>query len=85
MPGPAGTPGLHRRPMGLVGLSWSRATVVLMGLHLSQIAEADELLTSDPLALLIGMVLDQRGSERTNVAPRTLSDHGYHRPQPALS
>nr|WP_198543547.1 hypothetical protein [Pseudofrankia sp. BMG5.36] len=30
-----------------------------MGLHLSQIAEADELLTNDPLALLIGMVLDQ--------------------------
>ncbi|SQD96437.1 MULTISPECIES: hypothetical protein [unclassified Parafrankia] len=34
-----------------------------MGLHLSQIAEADELLTNDPLALLIGMVLDQRMSE----------------------
>ncbi len=31
-----------------------------VGLHLSQIAEADELLTSDPLALLIGMVLDQQ-------------------------
>ncbi len=28
-------------------------------LHLSQIDEADELLTNDPLALLIGMVLDQ--------------------------
>ncbi|WP_261559343.1 hypothetical protein [Frankia tisae] len=37
-----------------------------MGLHLSQITEADELLTNDPLALLIGMVLDQRVSERTN-------------------
>ncbi|MCK9926613.1 hypothetical protein MXD62_05415 [Frankia sp. Mgl5] len=37
-----------------------------MGLHLSQIAEADELLTNDPLALLIGMVLDQRPSERTS-------------------
>ncbi|SQD96444.1 hypothetical protein FMEAI12_3640067 [Parafrankia sp. Ea1.12] len=35
-----------------------------VGLHLSQIAEADELLTNDPLALLIGMVLDQRVSER---------------------
>ncbi|OHV44805.1 hypothetical protein BCD48_24090 [Pseudofrankia sp. BMG5.36] len=34
-----------------------------MGLHLSQIDEADELLTNDPLALLIGMVLDQRVSE----------------------
>nr|WP_285223193.1 hypothetical protein [Frankia sp. AgPm24] len=30
-----------------------------MGLHLSQIDEADELLTSDPLELLIGVVLDQ--------------------------
>jgi len=34
-----------------------------VGLHLSQIAEADELLTNDPLALLIGMVLDQPVSE----------------------
>ncbi|SQD96450.1 MULTISPECIES: hypothetical protein [unclassified Parafrankia] len=34
-----------------------------MGLHLSQVAEADELLTNDPLALLIGVVLDQRVSE----------------------
>gem|GEM_PF-2836240 len=34
-----------------------------MGLHLSQIDEADELLTNDPLALLIGMVLDQPVSE----------------------
>jgi len=31
-----------------------------VGLHLSQIGEADELLTNDPLALLIGMVLDQQ-------------------------
>ncbi|MCK9899350.1 hypothetical protein CC117_09695 [Parafrankia colletiae] len=37
-----------------------------VGLHLSQIDEADELLTNDPLALLIGMVLDQRVSERTS-------------------
>ncbi len=37
-----------------------------MGLHLSQIDEAEELLTNDPLALLIGMVLDQRVSERTS-------------------
>ncbi len=33
-----------------------------MGLHLSRIVEADELLTNDPLALLIGMVLDQHMS-----------------------
>jgi hypothetical protein len=32
----------------------------VVGLHLSQIAEADKLLTNDPLALLIGMVLDQQ-------------------------
>ncbi|SQD96443.1 hypothetical protein FMEAI12_3640066 [Parafrankia sp. Ea1.12] len=32
-----------------------------VGLHLSQITEADELLTNDPLALLIDMVLDHAG------------------------
>ncbi len=37
----------------------------VVGLHLSQIHEADELLTNDPLPLLIGMVLDRRVSERT--------------------
>ncbi|MDT3439763.1 MULTISPECIES: hypothetical protein [unclassified Pseudofrankia] len=37
-----------------------------MGLHLSQVAAADELLTNDPLALLIGMVLDQPVPERSN-------------------
>jgi hypothetical protein len=31
-----------------------------VGMHLSQIDEADELLTNDPLALPIGMVLDQQ-------------------------
>jgi hypothetical protein len=30
---------------------------------LGQLDEADKLLTNDPLALLIGMVLDQRDSE----------------------
>jgi len=41
-----------------------------VGLHLSQIAEADELLTNDPLALLIGMVLDQQiPLERAFAAP----------------
>ncbi|CAO5157602.1 hypothetical protein FAIPA1_10180 [Frankia sp. AiPs1] len=40
-----------------------------MGLHLSQIAEADMLLTNDPLALLIGMVLDQQTPEgRSGIA-----------------
>jgi hypothetical protein len=29
-------------------------------LHLSQLDDADELLANDPLALLIGMVLDQQ-------------------------
>jgi hypothetical protein len=37
-----------------------------VGLHLSQIAEADELLTNDPLALLIGMVLDQQIAQTRN-------------------
>ncbi|CAO5157652.1 hypothetical protein FAIPA1_10186 [Frankia sp. AiPs1] len=40
-----------------------------MGLHLSQVTEADELLTNDPLALLIGMVLDQQVSERWSARP----------------
>ncbi|WP_165485787.1 hypothetical protein [Frankia sp. Cppng1_Ct_nod] len=44
-----------------------------MGLHLSQFAEADELLTNDPLPLLIGMVLDQRVSERTSGTGRSAS------------
>jgi uncharacterized HhH-GPD family protein len=42
-------------------------------LHLSQVAEADELLTNDPLALLIGMVLDQQVPlERAFSAPYEL-------------
>ncbi|OAA23485.1 putative HhH-GPD family protein [Frankia sp. EI5c] len=45
-----------------------------MGLHLSQIDEADELLTNDPLALLIGMVLDQQFPlERAFAAPYELT------------
>ena len=36
---------------------------ISVGLHLSQIDEADELPTNDPLALLIGMVLDQRAAQ----------------------
>jgi uncharacterized HhH-GPD family protein len=44
-----------------------------VGLHLSQIDEADELLTRDPLALLIGMVLDQQFPlERAFAAPLEL-------------
>jgi uncharacterized HhH-GPD family protein len=44
-----------------------------VGLHLSQIDEADELLTNDPLALLIGMVLDQQiPLERAFAAPYEL-------------
>ncbi|WP_261564413.1 HhH-GPD-type base excision DNA repair protein [Frankia gtarii] len=45
-----------------------------MGLHLSQIDAADELLTNDPLALLIGMVLDQQiPLERAFAAPLELT------------
>jgi len=45
-----------------------------VGLHLSQIDEADELLTNDPLALLIGMVLDQQiPLERAFAAPLELT------------
>jgi len=46
-------------------------TVMGVGLHLSQIDEADELLTNDPLALLIGMVLDQPNSESWSGAGRS--------------
>ncbi|ONH27289.1 hypothetical protein [Pseudofrankia asymbiotica] len=45
----------------------------VVGLHLSQVDEADELLTNDPLALLIGMVLDQRVSEGWSGAGRFAS------------
>jgi hypothetical protein len=38
----------------------------VVGLHLSQIDEADELLTNDPLALLIGMVLNQEIGQTRN-------------------
>jgi hypothetical protein len=47
----------------MAGTTAQRGTVhygVGVGLHLSQIDEAYELLTNDPLALLIGMVLDQQ-------------------------
>jgi uncharacterized HhH-GPD family protein len=45
-----------------------------VSLHLSQIDEADELLTDDPLALLIGMVLDQQFPlERAFAAPYVLT------------
>jgi len=37
-----------------------------VGLHPSQIDEADELLTNDPLALLIGMVLDRQVGQTRN-------------------
>lgn len=50
-----------------------------MALHLSQIDEADELLTNDPLALLIGMVLDQQiPLERAFAAPLELTQRLGH-------
>ncbi|MHB1517655.1 MAG: HhH-GPD-type base excision DNA repair protein [Acidimicrobiales bacterium] len=46
-----------------------------MSLYLSGDAAADELLSTDPLALLIGMVLDQQiPLERAFAAPRQLKD-----------
>ncbi|HZN14578.1 MAG TPA: HhH-GPD-type base excision DNA repair protein [Acidimicrobiales bacterium] len=48
-------------------------------LHLSQDAEADKLLSDDPLALLIGMVLDQQVAlEWAFIGPRTLKDRLGH-------
>jgi len=37
-------------------------------LHLAQDQAADQLLSEDPLALLIGMVLDQQTRQGTSVA-----------------
>ncbi len=53
-----------------------RATVgSVVALHLSQNPEADRLLSEDPLALLIGMVLDQQVPlERAFSAPLDLQD-----------
>nr|WP_045877091.1 hypothetical protein [Pseudofrankia sp. DC12] len=44
-----------------------------VGLHLSQIDEADKLLTNDPLALLIGMVLDQQVGQTRNEFGRSVT------------
>ena len=60
--GPAVAPATAR-PDQLCDGDASPATVLDVALYLSQITEADELLTNDPLALLIGMVLDQPVSE----------------------
>jgi uncharacterized HhH-GPD family protein len=52
-----------------------------MSLSLSQNAEADALLDDDPLALLIGMVLDQQvPMERAFSAPYDLAQRLGHRP-----
>ena len=46
-----------------------------MTLHLAQDAEADALLTRDPLALLIGMLLDQQiPMEKAFAGPRVIAD-----------
>ena len=48
-------------------------------IQLSQNAEADKLLSEDPLALLIGMVLDQQVAlEWAFIGPRTLKDRLGH-------
>jgi uncharacterized HhH-GPD family protein len=50
-----------------------------MALHLSQNAEADALLTRDPLALMIGMVLDQQiPLEKAFTSPLVLSQRLGH-------
>jgi hypothetical protein len=45
-------------------------------LHLSQDAAADELLGRDPLALLIGMLLDQHMRQRSSDARRRSCSRG---------
>jgi len=64
-----GRPGPERGPRPIYRRSGRRAAVGYggaVGLHLSQIDEADELLTNDLLALLIGMVLDQQIGQTRN-------------------
>jgi uncharacterized HhH-GPD family protein len=52
----------------------------MAALHLSQNPDADQLLSEDPLALLIGMVLDQQVPlERAFSAPLDLQDRLGHR------
>jgi uncharacterized HhH-GPD family protein len=52
----------------------------MAALHLSQNPDADQLLSEDPLALLIGMVLDQQVPlERAFTAPLDLQDRLGHR------
>ncbi len=47
--------------------------LVGMGLYLSGDPEVDDFLDADPLALLVGMVLDQQVSERTSGMARSVS------------
>lgn len=65
---------VDERPLGRSSPSRREVYGEVVGLHLSQIDEADELLTNDPLALLIGMVLDQQiPLERAFAAPLELT------------
>jgi len=63
------------RPRGRAGrtLAWQGGGVAT--LHLAQDPAADALLAADPLALLVGMLLDQQfPMERAFAAPRLLAD-----------
>lgn len=60
-------------PLLLATVAWHAGTMV--SLHLSQDADADALLSADPLALLIGMLLDQQTAmERAFGAPYRLAE-----------
>lgn len=68
------TPTARRSARQRDGRCWAVGYGGRVGLHLSQIDEADVLLTNDPLALLIGMVLDQQiPLERAFAAPHELT------------
>ncbi len=76
LPGGRGGLVLERQPgqpRGGVTRGGAAFYAVPVSLHLSQIPEADELLTNDPLALLVGMVLDQPVSERWSEVGRSSS------------
>jgi hypothetical protein len=51
-------------------MSWGRSASGVPTLHIAQDRAADELLGRDPLALLIGMLLDQHMRQRSGESRR---------------
>ncbi len=69
------SPGTASTPMRPIRVSCEPADTLPLMLHLSQQPEADQLLSDNPLALLIGMILDQQVPlEWAFSAPLTLKE-----------